>query len=901
MAFTQAFRRIVAILRRDHMLRDLEDEMRLHVELRAKRLESHGWSRADALHAARARFGSATRLAEQSRDAWGAHRVDVVMQDLRYAARGLRRTPGFATIVVLTLALGLGVNAAVFSVVSHLFADAPPGILEPHQIRRVYVSQNTHAGAVDVRNRFNYPEVADLRAAIGGSVPMTSYLADSALVGDAETGRFVTVGYTDAEYWRVLGVRPAMGRTYAPTEARIEVPVFTAVISDAFWHRELGGRADVLGHTIEVAGHRMTVIGVAPPGFAGPDLDRTDVWLPLGAMPMAQYGSRAWYQIRGVSRLDVLLRVGSQDAMQRVEAQLTSVYRHGSVAAGYARDPSAHVLTGPIAVALGPMTPRREAVIATRLAWISLIVLLIACANIANIWMTRMIDRRREIAVRLALGISRRRLAGQILTEVALLGALAGGAALFAGLWGSVALQRTLMPEAHWSGAALQWRVVLGTAVAGFASVLMIALAPVLHLQRFAGNEELKSGARTVTNAGRRTRGVLVFSQTALAVMLLAAAGLFVQSLRRVLAVDVGYDVDRVVYARPIPLGERGGEVSSRRLELERALEETARRMEGVRGVESVALTRSAPMTGYYTAGLRMPNGDSLPQLNGEVPAMHDVSPEFWRVAGIAPRRGRVTTNADVAGQQLVVVVNDAMARVVWPGADPIGKCVVVFAPDSPCRTVVGVVPTRHEMNVVEKERMQMYLPIAQASATGTSAGPWMIMVRVVPDRATEVAAVLQRTLSAELPNAELGVREMRSAIEPQFRPWRLGAVLFTLLGGLALAIALIGLYGIVSYGVRRRTHELGVRVALGAQQSAILTMVVGESVKLVAISIAGGLVASFIAARFLASLLYDTSIADPTVMIVVTSLILASAVFASLIPALRASRVPPASALAIE
>jgi hypothetical protein len=371
MAFTRAFRRLVAILRRDHMLRDLEDEMRLHVELRAKRLEREGWSPADAPPAARARFGSSARVAEESRDAWGAHLVDVVAHDLRYAARALRRTPGFATIVVLTLALGLGVNAAVFSFVSHLFADAPPGILEPHQIRRVYVSQNTHAGAVDVRNRFNYPEVADLRAAIGGSVPMTSYLADSALVGDAETGRFVTVGYTDAEYWRVLGVRPAMGRMYASTEARIEVPVFTAVISDAFWHRELGGRADVLGHTIEVAGHRTTVIGVAPPGFAGPDLDRTDVWLPLGAMPMAQYGSRAWYQIRGVSRLDVLLRVGSQDAMQRVEAQLTSVYRHGSVAAGYARDSSAHVLTGPIAVALGPMTPRREAVIATRLAWIS--------------------------------------------------------------------------------------------------------------------------------------------------------------------------------------------------------------------------------------------------------------------------------------------------------------------------------------------------------------------------------------------------------------------------------------------------------------------------------------------------------------------------------------------------
>jgi predicted permease len=418
---------------------------------------------------------------------------------------------------------------------------------------------------------------------------------------------------------------------------------------------------------------------------------------------------------------------------------------------------------------------------------------------------------------------------------------------------------------------------------------------------RFAGNEELKSGARTLTNAGRRMRGALVFSQTALAVMLLAAAGLFVQSLRRVLAVDVGYEVDRVVYARPIPLGDRGGEVSSRRLELDRALGETARRMEGVAGVEAVALTRSAPMTGYYTASLRMPNGDSLPQLNGEPPAMHDVSPGFWRVAGIVPRRGRVTTNTDVAGQPLVAVINEAMARAVWPGVDPVGQCLVVFAPGSPCRTIVGVVPTRHETNVVETERMQMYLPIAQATATGTPAGAWMIMVRAAPAHASEVAALLHRTLSAELPNAELGVREMRSAVEPQFRPWRLGAALFTLLGALALAIALIGLYGIVSYGVRRRTHELGVRVALGAQQSDILAMIVGESVKLVAASIAAGLVASFVASRVLASLLYDTTVADPAVMFGVTSLILTSGVVASLIPALRASRVPPASALAVE
>jgi len=902
MELRQSLRRLIAILRREHMLRHLEDEMQLHVELRARRLESEGVPAADALRAARARFGSAVRVVEESRDAWGTHLADVIAQDLRYAARGLLRAPGFAAIVVLTLALGLGANAAVFSFVSHLFADAPAGILGAREIRRLYVSENVNGRAPDVRNRFNYPEVAQFRAAINGTVPLTTYLTDSALAGDGETGRFVTVSYTDAEYWRLLGVRLAMGRAYDSTEARIETSVFAAVVSDAFWRRELGGRADVLGHTIRLAGHVTRIIGVAPPKFTGPDLDGVDVWLPLGAMPMPQFGAgRSWYQIRGVHRLDVLMRVGAAISLQGLETQLTSAHRHGSVAAGYARDSSALVLTGPVAVALGPMSPRREAIIATRLAWISLIVLLIACANVTNMWTTRMIDRRREIAVRLALGISRQRLAGQILTEVGLLGIVAGAAALLAGLWGAAVLQRTLMPDVHWTGAGLQWRVVFGVAVAACASALFISLAPVLHVRRFAGNEELKSGARTVTNAGRRTRAALVFSQTALAVMLLAAAGLFVQSLRRVLSVDVGYDVDRVLFARPIPLGDRGGEVSSRRFELARALEETARRMESVAGVEAVALTRSAPMTGYYTASLHLANGDSLPQLNGEPPAMHDVSPEFWRVARLAPRRGRVTNTSDAPGQPLVAVVNEAMARAVWPGGDPVGQCIIVFAADSPCRTVVGVVPTTHESKVVEKERMQMYLPLAQATSAGNAAGAWMIIVRVTPDREHAVAAILERSLSAALPNAQLGLREMRSAVEPQFRPWRLGAALFTLLGGLALAIALIGIYGIVSYGVRRRTHELGLRVALGAQRSTILGMIVGEAVRLVSMSIVGGLLAALIASRFVASLLFDTSAADPTVVLVVTALILASGILASLFPALRASRVAPVLALTSE
>jgi len=828
--------------------------------------------------------------------------LDVARQDVAYAIRGLRRRPGFTAVIVLTLSLGLGVNAAVFSLVSRLFADAPDAVREPAQVRRLYLAEPQPGGPADVGDRFNYPQITDLRSALGGVVPFTTYLADSVRLGDGDRARFATVHYTDANYWSLLGVTPAIGRPYDDAEARIDVPTPVAVVSDAFWKRELGARRDVVGHSIQLAGRATTIVGVAPPGFAGPDLGAADLWLPLGAMPMPAYGAeREWYQIRGVYRLRALVRIPSADRTRATEERLTSAFRAGSVAAGYRGDTAAAIITGPLAAALGPMTPPQETVISTRLAWLSLVVLLIACANVANLSLARLIDRRREIAVRLALGISRRRLAAQLLTETLLAAALSCVGAVVLGVFGARALRVLLMPQVHRQTTAIQWTVVVAIVIAAILAGIGITLVPASFVSRFAGLDALKAGHRATPGAGRRARGALVMCQTALAAALLVGAGLFLRSLNRVLAVDVGYDVARIIYATPSMLGDRGGEDDSRRGELDNGLREAARRLATTPGVERVALASSGPMAGYYSTVLSVPGLDSMPTLAGDEPAGRDVSPEFWRTVGIAPRRGRVTTEHDVAGQPLVVVVNDAMARVVWPGRDAIGQCLIVGPPSMPCRTVVGIVPGVHQRKVIEPEHMQFYLPLAQASRGGTERQPRAIIVRAAPERVPEVTRAVRRALDDALPNADLRLREMRTALEPQFRPWRLGASLFAALGTLALSVALIGLYGVIAYGVRRRTHELGVRLALGAQRAAVVRMIVAEAVVIVAASVVVGVVAALLGARFVSDLLYETSASDPIVLAAVASLLLGAGVAASSLPAWRASRVDPMVALRAE
>ena len=831
----------------------------------------------------------------------GWQRVEAFAQDTRYALRGLAKTPTLTLVIVGTLALGLGVNAAVFSLLDRLFARPPAGVAAPNELHRLYFQRTWSSGERTMYDALDWLAWHDLRAAAitSGASGSTAYGLDSVRLGDDTRARRVVAAFIDTDYWSVLGTRVAVGRGFTPEESRIDMPSSLAIVGDAFWRRELGARTDVVGRSIQLGRIQYQIIGVAPRGFTGVDLDDAELWLPLGAMPMPRF-SKPWYQVRSTGLLHAIVRVPSGVDLRPVDARLTAAYRPGAVAYGYPNDTAALISTGSILSALGPMAPDRAVQLSTRLAVVSILVLVIACANVANLLLARAARRRREIAVRLALGISRRRLAAQTMIESTLLALGAGVAATLAGAWSGAVLRRMLMPKIHWRDTMLDWRVMALTAVIALVAAFATGLAPLTQARRLDLVDALKSGRDTAIR-GRRLRTALVMAQTALAVVLLAGAGLFVRSLRHVLDVDLGYDVDRVVHAEPMLVDDRGGVDETQRIRVGDDLAEVARRLSGNPDVGGVALAYQGPMAGYAMTGVIIPGMDSTPTLSGDKPTMGMVSPEYMAVTGMKLVRGRPFTAQDVEGAPPVMLINETMARTIWPGRDAIGKCVEPYGRLGLCYTIVGVVRDAHRFKVVEPPLMQFYVPLAQATTRATAAHASSLVVRARGDRVGAAVAAVERTMREVMPAAIPNVMPMRGALQEQFRTWRMGASLFSALGILALIVAALGVYGVIAYDVGQRTHEMGIRIALGARRGRVVRLVVGTGVKTVALGLIVGLGLALGAGQLVAALLYDTSPRDSSVLLGVAVAMLVVAALASFVPAWRAGSVDPSIALRAE
>ena len=893
--------------RRDQLDRELREELQFHQEHIER--DAHSIHNVDvasddsqarysnARHTANRQLGNTTRIREAARELWSVPWLDNLQQDVRYAIRGLRRNPGFTLTVVLTLSLGFGVNAAIFSLLDRLFAQAPAGIANASTLKRIYVTQQHGPSDVTVRDQYNYPEWVDIRNGLG-NLPCAAYATDSTRLGRGDNQTVASVTYTDAAYWSTLGVLPLVGRTFSIDEGRIEVPSDVVIISNAMWTRQFEKRKDIVGQTLSIGGNQYVIIGVAPANFTGLELGATDLWLPLGAMPMAEYGARRfWYQVRSNYRLHAVARVPENANVAPLDARVTTAFRVGSIAAGYESDSSATVAISSIIVARGPMKEGQELLISTRLAWVSLLVLIIACANVANLLLTRLLERRREIAVRLALGVSRGRLATQFLVETVALALLALGVALALGIWAGGVLRAVLLPATHWTGAVFEWRLVLALTALAFVAAVVIALVPIVHVKRFSGSDVLKSGQRTTAKGGNRLRTLLLVGQTSLAVLLLTGAALSVESLRRIMSINTGYDLNQLATARPGLPGSRGGESTGRDAEVGIGLNAVAERLSRVVGVDGVALAWHSPMGGYMSTVMRVPGFDSIPKLKGNQPALRAVSAEYWRVVGLRSVRGRVTALSDVEGAPLIVVVNETMARTVWPGRDAIGQCIELYR-DSNCRTVVGVVRDTHLYLLVEESRMIMYTPLAQAGANGRALKPAALIVRALPGRLPASVVALRNLLNEMLPNADLGLTTVRETIAPQYRPWQLGALLFSALGALGLLVVAVGLYGVIAFGVRQRMPELGIRVALGAERRNIVLLVMQQGVMNVGFGLVVGMAIAIALSRFMSSMLYNTSLGDPFIVLAVAMIMVVTAIIASLVPAWKAGSVDPLVAL---
>jgi predicted permease len=872
---------------------ELEREVELHLELDAVHEGDAGQTRR--------RFGSPLYHREETRAQTWLRLLDVARQDVRAAWRGVTHRPAVAALVVGTLALGIGSNAATFTMLDALYLRAPSGVVEPDSLRRYWVERfNTGDGPPYKSQGLSYPRYRLLARASGNSERVALFVPDNSLrLGRGFGGPQVRTVYATSNYFPVLGVRLSRGRFYTSAEDSLGFGAPVALVSHAFWANRLGGDPGAVGRPIAIGKNDYTVIGVLDPSFRGLDLQPADVWIPIASWPKPAWikDKGQWWEGETVNFFRAVERGGQSAAL--VEQRATGMIRAFNREVDSRRpDTLMQVYTGSIIEARGPAKPGQELVITTRLAGVAAIILLIAWANVINILLARAVDRRREIAVRLALGISRARLIRGLMLETGLLALAATAVAALVGWAGGIALRALVMPGVEWAHPAFDWRVAVFTALVALASGLIAGLPPAIQASRPVLTSALKSGSRDGTRHRSRLRTGLVAMQAALSVMLLVGAALFVQSLRNVRALDIGFDPDRLVFGS---LDFLEGEAPPKPV-IVSTLRGIASRLASQPGVEAVARTGLWPMLGYsfkrFYADDFSPDSFSLNKI--ETPFMVPISPGYFEAVGLRILRGRTIDGGDVDHGPAQVVVNEAMAHVVWQGKDPLGRCMRFEKRENPCYTVVGVVEDSRWGYVIEPEpKPQYYLPL------GNLPGEWssgrVLIVRAQPGSAKPVAAAVRAALAEAFPAADVQVRRMLENLEPEYRPWRLGATLFTGFGFLALLVAIIGIYSTVSYGVSQRTHEFGVRAALGAQFGDVVRLVVGEGLRTVAIGAVLGIGLALAAGRLVAAMLYGVSPTDPLTLVLVPGLLLAVAAAAAVVPAWKAGRIDPMTALRAE
>jgi putative ABC transport system permease protein len=885
--------------------RDVEDEITFHLESRAAELESRGLPSSEARRRAEREFGdvAAARAELSARGRAGVRRsrraawLEAAGHEIRLAARGLGRAPGFTAAVVVMLALGIGVNAAMFGLADRLLLSPPAHVQDGDRLVRV-LSESTPpwTGELTATATLPYADYAAFRDGVSAFEAVAGYThpAFSVLGSGLEAMELRVVGAT-ASYFPMLGVAPAVGRFFTAEEAAEPRGENVAVLSHALWRSQFGRDPAILGRELEIDNRTFTVIGVAPRGFHGVDLEPVQAWIPISATTQAAQ-SPDWPATRWLNWVRIVGRLRSEASPEVAAAQATSVYLAAEdYQQRYADDPTARIVTGSIiaarAPAVGQGTPQRSGRIALWLLGVSTVVLVIACVNVANLLLARGIRRRRETGVRLAMGIGRGRLGGHVLAETLLIAIMAGLLGLLLAHVGGELARLVLMPDFDWPGSPVDGRVLGFAGAAAVAAALVAGLIPALHAARSDVIGLLSLGGRGGTYRRSRLRSGLVMLQATLSVILLVAAGLFVRSLHNARTVALGYEPGRVAL---FTWHTSGLDWSAARVH--EVYDASLERVLGLPDVEAAGLSLTSPMWSSMGAGLRVPGRDSVPTPPGMAGFMWDaVSPDYFRTLGTRVIRGRGFTDADVAGSTPVLIVTQAFADWVWPGEDAVGKCVVhVQGSDPPCREVVGVVENVRYRHIEAAPDVMLFRPLAQGP-------PYPVRILTVrthgdPERAMASVRAALVGMQSGLPPVQ--ARLLRHQIDPQLQPWRLGASLFSAFGVLALLLAALGLYGVVAYDVAQRRRELGVRAALGARARHLMSLVMGDAFRVVGLGLVLGVAVALWAAPRVEMLLFDVAPRDGTVFGAVALLLLLAAGIAALLPGLRAVRVEPAEAL---
>jgi putative ABC transport system permease protein len=881
-------------LRRGTLDAELDEELAFHRSLLERDALAAGASSEEATWAARRRLGSTVRVKREARSRWSIPTLDQFLHDVRYALRGLRASPGFTVGVVVTLGLGLGANTAMFGVVDRLLFRPPPQLRDPGTAHRVYAFRMIR-GKEETGGGNQYARYRDIARWTHSFSAVAGFTRREVAVGSRDEAREMHVGVVSPSFFGFFDAPPVLGRYFTEGESTPAGAAPLAVLSYAMWQTNHGGRPDVIGSTLQVGSTAYTIVGVAPKDFVGLwDDRRPALFISLGSFGSAESGvdSKRWWTTYSWGWMSTLVRRKPGVSVAQANADLTNAMRR-SYQAELEEDPAQPSLAvtrpraeiGSILEQRGP-DASSDAKVATWVAGVSGIVLLIACANVANLLLARALRRRREIALRLALGATRRRLLSQLLTESMLLAALGGVVGLFVAEWGGAMLRTYLLDRSEAPAGVDDVRTVWFAVAAAIVVGLLSGLAPLLQTRRAELTADLRAGVRDGGSRGSSARTALLVAQGALSAALLVGAGLFVRSLHNVDGFRLGFDTDPVLI---VDANMRGVTLdSARTVLLRQRLREAATT---ISGVESASLQSSAPFYTIRSQRLFVDGIDSV----GRIGRFHysAVSPEHFATLGTRLLRGRGISHEDRPAGPPVMVVSDAMARALWPGQDPIGRCVRVRADTAPCTRVVGVAENLQEEELGQDPGFQYYLSAAQfRPQTGG------LFVRTRGDAARFRETVRAR-LQREMPgDAYVTVTPFADIIGRRTRSWRMGATMFAAFGALALVIAAVGLYSVIAYDVTQRAHELSVRVALGARARDVTRVVVAQGLRFAAVGIGLGMGAALLGARWLQPLLFRQSATDPMVYAAVGVVLLAASIAACAAPARRASRADPMVAL---
>jgi putative ABC transport system permease protein len=880
MGWWQELKFVIRRLNRSRAEKDLEDEIRLHLELEAQEKIAAGMTEREAQLAARRAFGSVTLAREDSQAIWGFSMIETIWQDLRFSLRVLRKNPGFTLTVVVTLALAIGASTAIFSVVNVI-------VLNPFPYRdpsKIYLVRQT-LPKVGIRDqlRASGPEFAEL-ARIQAFEQIAAWESVSRNLTGEDAPERVAAAKVSTDFFSLLGIEPVLGRMIRPEEQgpggeRV------LIIGHALWQRRFGGDSAVLGQTVALDDEPYTIIGVMPPSFR---FDGAEAWFPF---PF-DFGQQA----RSGRALAVLGRLRAGSSPDRAKAELEALARQQEQDFGntnpeyegriFYLQPIGEYYFGPLQKALVIL-----------LGAVGL-VLAIACANIANLLLARSTTRAHEVAVRQALGASRARLIRQMITESATLALIGGALGLLLAAWGTGALV-ALAPEGTfppWVEVRLDGRVLLFSLATTLTTALVFGLWPALRISRPQVQEALKSGAqRASTGYGnRRAQSFLIVAEVGLSLILLVMAGLMIRSFTRLIYVDPGFKAENRLSMRVnrSPAKSEGGK------QMGPFFQRLIDQVKTAPGIEGVAVTSHTPLV--YTEDWTVTvESDAVPvEARTRNVDTRTVSADYFRVMGIPFIAGE--SFSDLPDPAPAVIINQALARRYWPDVTALGKQIKLGQVDSksPWFVVKGVVADSAQGALDTEVKPEIYFALSQMAARYRRMN---LIVRTEGDPKALLGLIQQRIAEVDKDQPIYQIQTMEELVAESVGTRRFAMWLLVLFAGLALTLATIGIYGVTSYGVSQRKHEIGIRMALGAGRREVLRLILMQGMTTVFVGLAVGAVGALALTRLMSSLLFGVSSTDPLTFVAIGLLLSGVALLACLLPARRALKVDPMIALRYE